>query len=811
MAQQDGLVSRTYGSLVNGVSQQPAIIRLPEQGQAQQNMISKVVSGVSRRPPSEHISKLQATGKPAGSYFIHTIARDEDEQYIVIIEDGDLRVFDLDGNEADVTFTDGKGYLDFDAGSESAENLFSAVSVADYTFIVNKTVTVAMSGSPAASRKHEMFLYLKEGAGQYPLWTADFGGTSVSKQTGGGGSGELIDDLIHHLEPGGADPPTGLPLFTTANFANWDFTFFPQAVIYGEQSRNTGSPEDVEVENNWSESIQSFAIKKMQDFEDLPRKCADGYLIEITGSGGDEGDNYWVKYNADEDSWVETRKDGLDNAFNAATMPHTLVRTSISPLEFTFERATWDERLKGDEETAGQPTFVGNTVSDVVFHKNRFCILSDENIVLSEAGSFFNFWPSTVVTLVDSDPIDAASTNNRVALLDYAVPFDGALTLFSARGGIQNQLTGGDTLAAKNAEVTQVGAWSSSLKARPLNVGKVIYFLVDRDTATGVMEYNATDDLGADADDITSHVPTYIPGNVRLFAASITENMLALVSDDEPMSIFVYSFFFDQGSKVQASWSKWSFGDSDEIIGLSFIQSTLNLLVERDEDGIGGRSIHLEKIDLRTLTDGGFDYRIHLDSLIEATGVYAAGTDLTTWTLPYEQDSEGGEYLVIQSHASWGNSMGRAVPETDTSVDGVITVSGDLSAYSCHIGRVYEHEYVFTEAVISLAKGTEQSPDPITQGRLQVRRWKILFEDCGAFSAFVTPNEDSDEYEYPFSGVIVGASIIGPPTPQSGEHEFEVGGQSTHVTVRLSSSSFLPFTMVGAEWEGFYVGRSQRV
>jgi hypothetical protein len=225
------------------------------------------------------------------------------------------------------------------------------------------------------------------------------------------------------------------------------------------------------------------------------------------------------------------------------------------------------------------------------------------------------------------------------------------------------------------------------------------------------------------------------------------------------------------------------------------MQSVLYYIVERPEDGVGGTGFHLEKIDLRGLTDGGLDYRIHRDSLIAATGVYVAGTNTTTWTMPFNQASEGGDYEVIQSHADWGDELGRVIPEVDFDTDGQATVLEDYSAYECHIGRKYEHSYTFTEPMIEFSKGLTGDPKPVTQGRLQI-------------TAYVTLVGAPADYEYPFSGVFVGGSTIGPPTPKSGEHEFDVGGKSTDVSVRVASSSFLPFTMVGAEWEGFYVGRA---
>ena len=77
------LVSGSIPNFVNGISQQPAPLRLPTQGEVQENAISSVVKGLSKRPPSEHVAKLSNAGgsnlTQSTDAFFHTIRRDEKE------------------------------------------------------------------------------------------------------------------------------------------------------------------------------------------------------------------------------------------------------------------------------------------------------------------------------------------------------------------------------------------------------------------------------------------------------------------------------------------------------------------------------------------------------------------------------------------------------------------------------------------------------------------------------------------------------------------------------------------------------------
>lgn len=130
--------SQPLQGLWNGVSQQPAHLRFENQVESSVNILHSVVDGAIDRPPSQFVAEVD-TG-PLGPAYVHSYNRDANERYIVIIQDEAIRVFHLDtGEEKTVAYLDGTSYL----ASSSPEDDFAAVTVADYTFIVNKTVVVA--------------------------------------------------------------------------------------------------------------------------------------------------------------------------------------------------------------------------------------------------------------------------------------------------------------------------------------------------------------------------------------------------------------------------------------------------------------------------------------------------------------------------------------------------------------------------------------------------------------------------------------------------------------------------------------------
>ena len=78
------LISGTIPSIINGVSQQPATLRMPTQGEVQENGFSHITRGLEKRPCTEHVSNVGVNSTNANDVYIHTIRRSEDEAYAFI-------------------------------------------------------------------------------------------------------------------------------------------------------------------------------------------------------------------------------------------------------------------------------------------------------------------------------------------------------------------------------------------------------------------------------------------------------------------------------------------------------------------------------------------------------------------------------------------------------------------------------------------------------------------------------------------------------------------------------------------------------
>lgn len=129
MAKVDGLIS----NLAQGVSQQSRRERLVGQCEAQENLSSTLADGLIRRGGTEYIASL-LTGS---GWKFEDYDDDSEGNYIIAHRIGEIRVFNLDGTEIDVTVNDG-------ASTYLLGNELQVAGVEDELYLLDATVETGM-------------------------------------------------------------------------------------------------------------------------------------------------------------------------------------------------------------------------------------------------------------------------------------------------------------------------------------------------------------------------------------------------------------------------------------------------------------------------------------------------------------------------------------------------------------------------------------------------------------------------------------------------------------------------------------------
>jgi hypothetical protein len=560
-----GLVNQTIPGLYGGVSQQSPELRHDTQVEEMINCYPTIIGGVTKRPPTSLAYNDDTFPNDA---FIYAYDRGSgNEQYVIAINNNaQYRVFDVTHNHWVNSWTT-ESYLTIPAGS-SAKDCFSLSTVGDTTFVVNRTVTCAMD--PTVDNNDD------------PDWEYTF--YYWVKRTNGDAGDNANLRYTYYIYRNGSQQTSNINHDSTAAASALASSIGGSSAGSVVKKVTSGVTDIYSGSDSWgSQASEGFqgSIKRLADLpNDFGFKDA---VVKITGDENTNFDNFYVKY--DGSSYLETFKPGLQNAFNAATMPHQiqLRRQSENPDTYylTFDTIDWTPRKVGDEESASEPSFIGRSIEDVFFYRNRLGFLAGDNVILSESGEYYNFFPTTVTDVIDSDTIDVAVDSNQAISLRYATPFNKELLIFGDKA--QFVMSAGDTLTPTDVSVQQSTAFEIK-DVTPVVLGPNAYFAIEKNDYSTIREYYVQpDSLSNDAANITAHCPNYIPKNVIKIVGSSKNDMLFALSSDTPDTVYVYNFYWQGEEKAQSAWHKWTFdGGTVNIFNIEVLGSNLLLMMERD-------------------------------------------------------------------------------------------------------------------------------------------------------------------------------------------------------------------------------------
>ena len=791
------LVSSTIPNLISGVSQQPCNVRLPTQAEEQVNCQSSVTDFLKRRPATRHLARIRDT-PAANGIASHHINRDETEQYIVTADASGINVFDLEGNAKTVSVTGtGAAYL---AAAIAPNRDLRFLTINDYTFILNRRVAVKTLPDLSPKRQPEAIVFIKQ-ASYNTTYELILNGITYATTT--------EDGIAPADEP--ADKLSSLDICTAL------VDKIPKDVFSIQTSNSTiwirrhdGGDFTVKVQDSRSNTHTSVCKGKVQRFSDLPTVAPRGFVTEIIGDASSSFDNYFCVFEPSDagdafgsGTWKETVKPGIPCKLDPATLPHALIRQADGT--FTFGPLEWGERICGDEDSAPFPSFVGRTLNGLFFYRNRLSFLSGENVVMSEVGEFFNFFLTTVTTLVDSDVVDVAASHTKSSILHHAVAFSGGLLLFSDQS--QFVLEHDTVLSNATVSIKPVTEFEASMKATPVSSGKTVFFATDKGEWGGVREYITLPDNSDqnDASDITAHVPRYVRGNVSRLECSTNEDMLLVLSEEMRTSLWLYKYFWNGSEKIQSAWSRWDM--CGEVLSAAILNTGVYLIMQY------GDGVYLEKMDITPgYKDEGETFEYCLDRKITerdvTLGAYDAINKTTAITLPY--DIPAGYTPVVVTRTGGPDAPGNLLRRVDVTGPRTLTVEGpDAHGRKLFIGIPYESSYTFSTFAI---REGDSKGNAVTTGRLQLRRLTLNCSNTGFLHMYVTPKfRPTSTYTFTGRELGHGTNIIGAIPLYTGTINFPILSLNTQVEVKVGSDSFLPFALVNASWEGFYNTRNARV
>lgn len=311
-----------------------------------------------------------------------------------------------------------------------------------------------------------------------------------------------------------------------------------------------------------------YGIKgAVNDISLLPSQCVPGMVLLVRNSLNAEADDYYVKFVPSSGnipgsgSWEETVKPGIVTDLNPYTMPHALIRESdgdfvLRPLSNTFnDTLYWAGREVGDDKTNPEPSFVGRSIQDMFFFMNRLGFLSDDSVVLSQPGDYFNFFVGSAIAVSDADPIDMTASATKPAKLKAAIGTPKGLLLFAENSQFL-LATSEAAFGPATVRMTELSNYAYTSKVSPVETGVSILFSTEADTFSKVFEMavDSIDNRPLVAEN-TRIVPEYIPPGLSFAATSPNNSFVAYGNDTD--TLYVFKFFNTGNERSLAGWCKW--------------------------------------------------------------------------------------------------------------------------------------------------------------------------------------------------------------------------------------------------------------
>jgi len=780
-------VDGSINPLVQGVSQQPAKIRLPGQCTRQENLSSDPVDGLKRRPPSEYIASLftETTGVQFLDFNI------SGEAYVLALESGSVRVFDTLGVERTVTIAAGAEVY-FDTSK------FVATYADDGTYLVNTAKTVAMqSATKSYIHTGNSLVYLL--GGQYGRsytirlqWGANDVSVSYATPNGGAAADSLkiaTDYIITQLETALNADATIAPDFTIARESD---------VLYIKN--DAGDPVETTVSDG-DGGANIFAVDyEVTDESNVPRYAPKGFIVKIVGDSSDGSDDWYVEFVTDDTSialgagfgnagkWVETVGPDIEYLLDTSTMPHTLIQDGSGNFDVDF--GLWEGRQVGDTNSNADPSFIGKVINDIGLFQGRLVFVAGKRVIMSRTNKHLDFWVQSATTSTATDPIDIESTAKDVSTnMLRIIPHNRDLVIFSEDA--QFVVFGRNTLTPDNSALVLTTAFKANLSASPISAGKNILFAIDYGTNTGMREFftEGAEDID-NSEPITQHVSKYMKGSITRLAGTSNFNLLLAQTTGDTENIYAYEYLWKDRTLVQSSWSTWVF--SGPVEHIFFVNNVVYLV-----QVINNRYV-LVKLDLDIAEDTGLSYQVKLDYKVPVNSV------TTTVTNPLHGLVSPEDLVIIQGAGCPAPGL-RVLMESYTS--STITLKQDMLGGSVFVGLPYMSIYTPTRPFVKDREG--QAIDVIN---FKVRDYTINFKDLG----YVKCNKTSAHRDT-ISHAFYGKRAADPLTPlgsvsvTAGSFRFPFGDDPTHAELEIVSDSHLPMNILDIGWTGQYNKLGRRI
>jgi hypothetical protein len=814
-------ISQRIPNFLGGVSQQADEKMLLGQVKEALNCYPDITLGMLKRPGGKFLGKLSGlTANTADTSAWFSILQSATEKYIARVSSAGVpSVWNLlTGQTATITYPTGKQASIESYLTATDYRSIKALTINDYTYILNTEKTVTAKTAPTWNPKRQATLVVST-VDHAITYSVTIGASTFTYTTPSAGSGNLVIGTVM----------SGISAAITSGFATKTII---DNTIYLTFSSDTnvsafGGP-DGKYFRAFQDSVDLFAR--------LPEQGKHNQVVKVANASASL-DDFYLKFVADDGVsgkgyWEETVAPNVSTGFTESTMPVALIRTSTSPLTFkaTFldgstqidgtatvtvddDTLLWIPRRVGDDDSNSQPSFVGNTISDVFLFNNRLGFLTEDNVSLSQAGDYYNFYHKSATTVTASDPIDLSCASVKPAIIRSVVPVTQGLLLFSDSQQFLMEAENGAWTPA-NCTINTIANYEYDRYLKPADLGSTILYISRNQSWARAFEIFVRGQRETPTvTETTKVVAEWIPSIITDSVGS-AQNGLWVGSGRTTRYMYLYRFYEQGEERPMASWVKWYLPAN--VIHAA-IQSDVLYIITSGTEGYTATQYKL----VQAATTGGLVNNLgntvdpYLDSWCEVTDAaivsptpptapsYSQTTDTTKVYLPTYFDTTKTIKFVVGTLKVGGS--GTQSGYTSTAVllsDGggtYFSIPGDVTGNYIYVGYEYNMEITLPKYYYNMGQqGVDFTATTIT-ARMQ------FYTGLGGDIYFSIKDRSRPDW-FSIGGEKTADLYIANTAPFRDSYVYKVPihQRPDNYTMKVTSNTPFPVSLVSMRWEGRY-------
>ena len=792
-------VTQTISNYLGGVSKQPDTKKLPGQLVDCINAYPDPTFGLTKRPGFKFLKGLGNENIYANAkwFYIH---RDNDEKYIGCIKGTAIYIWNVtSGVAATITYTSNANtsYL-----TGTTANDYDVLTVQDTTIITNKTKTVTTQSAPSFTANKVGTVRLRAVTAN-TTYSVTVNGSTVTNTTGDAPSADaILTSLKNSINGLSISGMTVTQLDSSLELScSSAFTLTGKGGADNERL-DTYQNQVANVTNLPDRSLHHRVVKVLNTSSDN-----DTYYSRFIADNGTSGAGYWEEYIAPD----------VSVGLTASTMPHELVNTGTNA--FTFRAISWTERLTGDDTTNSHPSFVGKKIQQAFFHSSRLGFLTNDNVSMSQANEFYNFYHVSAMTQIASDPVDLSTSSIRPTLLTGVLPTAQGLILFSKNQ--QFLMFAPQGIFTPTATIIRgISNYEMDINIDPVDNGTNLIFLSKTPGYTRIYQMRtAGQEMNPTVLDIGKVVSEYIPSSITDLIASPQNSFIAMWGTTKN-DIYFYRTYSDGEREIMQAWFKWQLPGLVQTVAVdSDVMYAVTL--QGGQYTLVSASLNQTPEETILVNSDGQKMNPCIDLYATASSVVYDQTDpvnpFSKCYIPFNNVTGLNPVLVIGSDAS--DLTNPTFVESGFTITPTIATDGtgtyykvpfkDLTSVASKVivGFKYTYDIELPTIYYSL---NEQGTRSDYTSTLTVARVKFSVGLSGVIG-FKLQKKGSTDFDDVIAMVIAN-DYVANDVALSNETvaQIPIHQKNTNFTLKAFSDSPFPVSLSSMMWEGYYSPRFYR-